>query len=459
MALENTSLMQEVRAIMLEGPAPVHYYWKAEILANEEIIEPYKVLSIDIIRDYAGSYADAIFVEVAIGSGTFAHMVQPFKDNLQITLTRTPLTESTQDTDLSVDIEAQTMRATLNQDTSPVMEGNTIHSQSKEMGDLSDIEFVKFQLVDLALEQVRMQSVGGVFRDTTAADVLKYMMTDVSKKIEVDEEHEIEGVDMYEASNKEPQKHIILNHGMRFTDVPGYLQEKCNGIYNAGLGYYLQKKHWFVYPLFDMTRYEKSLKGLTLINVPKNRMAGADRTFRRTDNQIIALVTGAVRHNDDSEKLQLNDGNGTRFTDARKVMESFGETKDNRTVVLRATNNNEYIGAERKNKFNNVQQSRSKITSNNFSELSRMARLSIAHLQCTWENSDPGAITPGMPVKYMYTVGNEVIEVHGTVIGVHHYITPNNPGITGKRHITTSVILLAVDRDIELPDEDEEATA
>lgn len=459
MALENTSLMKEVRAIMTEGPTPVHYYWQAEILANEKIVKPYRVLSIDIIRDYAGSYGDAVFVEMAIGAGTFAHLVQPFKDNLQITLTRVPIGEVSQDTDLTKDIESQIMRATLVSDFSPVIEGNTIYSQTKEMGDLVDIEFVKFQLVDLALEQIRMQTVGGVFRDTTAADVLRYLMTDVSKKIEVDDTHAIDGVDMYEESNTEKQKHIVINHGMRFTSVPGYLQEKCNGIYNAALGYYLQHKHWYVYPLFDLKRYEKSLKGLTLINVPKNRLVGIERTFRRTDNQVIALVTGTVRHDDDTESRQLNEGNGVRFTDARKIMEGFSETKENRTTVLRAKNNNEYLAVERKGKLNNVQNAPSKITSNNFAELSRMSRLSVAHAQCTWENSDPGAIYPGMPVKYLYTVKDEVIEIFGVVIGAHHYVGTQSPGMAAKRHITTSNLVLAISRDIEWPEDEETTTA
>ena len=40
MGLIHTALEAEVSEITNKGPSPVHYYWRAELLANEEVVEP-----------------------------------------------------------------------------------------------------------------------------------------------------------------------------------------------------------------------------------------------------------------------------------------------------------------------------------------------------------------------------------------------------------------------------------
>ena len=449
MEIERTALMREIEAITSQPVDNLTYYhWRCEILANEKVVVPLKLISIDFIRDYAGAFGDEIYLELFIGAGTYSHLVYPFKEDLRVTLIRDPIGRVDTDADVDKQSESFTFRAAVNKEASSVIEGETRYGSNAFTGDLTDILYVKFQAVDPLLEQLRMQTTGGVMRDTTTADALKYILTDVSAKIDLDEENKIHGVDMYEPSNKEPQKHIVIPHGTKLVDVPDYLQQKCSGIYNAGLGFYLQHRNWFVYPLFDFQRFDKSLKTLTLINVPKNRMPGIEATYRKTTNQVIALCTGSVRHRDDSERQQLNEGNGIRFLDARKVMDGFAAVEGNRMQVQRGENNSEFVGAQRKTGLNNVQTTPTAITSNPFQELSRLARRSGAMLQCEWQNSSYEDIYPGMPVKYMYAVNGEVQEVMGVVLGAHHYVE-TTPGPTARRYLCTTVLTLCVDRKID----------
>lgn len=460
MAIEDTSLMQEVLTILQQEQKSFRWHWRAEIIANDEIVNPIKLLSLDNVGDYANAYADELFVELVIGAGTYAHKVYPYKNDLKIKLYREPLVSSTEEQDDTREIETQTLRAILIDDQSSVIEGNAVNMQSQLAGDLTDVRQVKFQLVDLALEQVRMQSVGGVFRDTTASEVLRYVLTTVSAQVDVEDEEKITGVDLYQPSNTTPQKQIVITHGTPFADIPDFLHQSCGGIYNAGLGYYLKNKTWYVYPLYDTKRYESSLKSLTLINVPKNRFPGVELTYRLSPNaddpnQIIALVTGEVKHADDTEKLQLNQGNGVRFADARMMLPAFSETKNNRTMVLRATNNNEYLASERQNGLNNVRLSGDRITSNVFVELSKMARRAGSHLQCVWENSDPSFLFPGMPVRYLYLVNDVVMEAYGILIGVHTLTNTSEPGLTARRYSTQTALTLFLDRGIDWTEAEE----
>lgn len=456
MAIEDTSLMNEVDAILKSGKKIVHHSWRAEFRINGEAIEPLKVASIDIKRAYVTSFGDEIFLEVIFGAGSFAHVIYPNRKKLDVVLYREPIGEVSTETDLSQDIDSQVFTATLVEDRAMALEANELADISQQAGDLTDLKYVSFQLVDKALEQVRMASVGGIYRDTLVSDILKFTLTDVSSKIQVDESQRIVGVDMVEPNNTEPQKHVVVPHGMPFTDFPEFLVDKCAGIYNSGFGVYLQHQTWYVFPTHDLKRFEKAQKTLTLINVPKRRLPSIERTFRTTANQVVALVTGSVKHKDIGENLQLNDGNGVRFTDARKIMDGFATTENNRTTILRADNNNEYVAIERANGLNNVRVSESRITSNSFKEMSRLAQRKGSYVLATWENADPGLIFPGMPVKFMYAVKDEIFENFGVVQEAQAHTGTQQAGFSNRRHITNVTMLLFLDGNVEWGQEEGE---
>lgn len=449
MALEDTPLTQEIDAITQQGPTPVHYQWRGEVLANGQKIDALKILSIDINRDFARSYADDIVVECVFGAGTFNIDIFPYKNDLTVTLYREPLGEVGTDSDLSKDIDAQPLRAKLIKSSSAAIEGNLAQSQDREAMNLTDLVYVSFQLIDLALEQIRMQSVGTVFRNVTSSEALRYFLTYVSSLIQVDDVHRIKGVDMVDSPNSTPQDHIPIRQGTRFIEVPELLDRSASGIYPSGFGYYLQQNYWFIYPLYDLTRFDNAKQTITLINVPKNRYPQIERTYRQTGNQLIALVTGGVRHRDESEAMQLNQGNGVRFAMAGQMIGDNAQVADNKAIVKRALNNSELISQPRPDGLNNVMTSSNPITSNVFRELSKLAKRNGSYLQVKWENSDFGLIRPGMGAKYMYTVKDQVVEVKGVVVAAHTYVATDVPGLTSARHITNTVLTLFVDRNID----------
>lgn len=449
MALENTPFVNEIQQIQQAGPTNVFYHWRAEILANNQLVVPLKLLSIDIIRNYVESFSDEVIVELVFGLGTFNHDVFPYKNNLLITLYREPIGENTTSTDLTQDISSMQLRGVVVNARSMVMEGNHPQIQDKDAADLTNIVQVKFQLLDLSIEQLLMMTTGMVMRDTTGADAIRYVLTTESQKLKIDDAHTIKGVDMYQPDNTNPQNHIVIPHGSRVLDVPDMIMKRSGAIYNSGFGFYLQSNLWYVYPLYDITRFDKSLKTLTLLNIPKNRMPNVERTFRTTANQVIALVTGDVLHKDESEKRQLNQGNGVRFTDASKIMDGFATVSDNKATVLRSKNNNEFITEQRDTGLNNVQLANNRITSNNFLEMGKLASRAGSTLMCRWENSDPGLIFPGMPVKYSYIVDDQVVDAEGTVIFAHHYTGTDQPGFTTQRHVTNTVLTLFLNRKVD----------
>lgn len=444
MAFEDTSLMREVEAVLANPQTLASHHWRAElkVRGQRDPIQVLKLLSIDNLRDYTNGFTDELGVVVVIGGGTFAYDVYPKRNDLEMTLFRDPIGEVQDLVDLSRDIESQSFKAVLVDDKSDAMTAQMRHLQSKFTGDITELKFVAFQLIDRTVEQIRMKTMGQAFQNTTAAEALRYLLTLHSKDIDIDESGQVVGVDMYPPHNTEPQKNIVIPHGLAFCDLKSFITQKVAGIYNSGCGFYFQKNTWFVYPLYDLTRFEKDTKTVTFINVPKNKYPGIERTFRKTGNQLIALVTGNVQHYDPTNQRQLVEGNGIRFTDARNVISGFSATTNNRTMLLRANNNNEYLSENRPDGLNNIQLSPNRITSNTFNELSRMASRNGCYVEIVWENSDPGAITPGKPVRFMYCVKDEVFETIGVIQQIHNHTSNSQPGFANARHITNSAILL-----------------
>ena len=448
--IEASSVNQEIQQIMNNGANPVHFDWSATIIANKKTIPIQKILGIHIVRNFDTNFADQVVVEVMIPLGTFSNQVYPYKDDLMMTLYKHSTGELGTSTMSSPDIENHKLRATLMDASDHILEGNSRLIQNEVGADLSSMKRVKFQLVEPALEQIRMQSVGSIMRKTTPGDAVKFFMTAISNNIQVDGKVAIKGVEMVPPDNTTVRDHILLPHGLKFSDVPGWIHEHMGGVYNGGFGFYLQNGHWYVYPLYNVDRWNKTPKNLTLINIPQNSMPGMDRTYRKTNNQLIVLLTGENKHLDDTEGLQLNKGNGLRFTAASAVLgefgtSSFGVAKDNKYKITRSKNNTEFIAAPRKTKLNNIQMSDRRITDNNFYELGKMARRLGSHIQVAWENSDPGSLYPGMPTRYIYSANGNLNVIYGTLLRAHSYIGMTNPGLLNGSYICNTALTVFLD--------------
>lgn len=462
MELEQTPFYEEVKKIVSLGPRPVHHHWTMSIIANGEVLHPIKLLSIATKRAFHNDYGDDIVVKVAMNAGTYHQKLFPNRRDLKAILYREPIEEVSPSTDLSRDIEAQEMRLTLMENNSAVMESNRKYVENINDTNTMDVMTVEFGLVDLTLEKIRQMTFDGIYRNVTTWELIRHILTITSREVSDDLEIRVRGVDVYEPDNNEVKKNIIIPSGTRLTDVPYYLHDDVAGVYNTGFGYFLHNpppkvkavgdqiiveqrpmgKYWYMYPLYNQRRYDASPKGLTLIRIPMERFQNAERTFRRTLTQLICLVTDTTNSVDDTETIQLNYGNGTRFADANIMFDSFGKTANNKTVITRKDNLNEWLAEDRPTKLNNVQFSNRKITSNTFAEASKMSRRLGMFLTCNWDNSDPGSVWPGMPVKYMFMANSQVFEAKGVVQAVEHYTSLASQGITSKRHITTTSFLL-----------------
>lgn len=448
MDILDSALSREIKRISENTKTDTSYYWSAEIHAGGKTIPAIKLLSMDIVRDYESNFTDEVVVSLVLGAGQYAKKVYPNLSKLEITLYRKPLGETSGSPDNSRAVNSERFVATLLDPIAINVAGNSMNEIDEKALDLTNLLTLNFQLVNKAVDQMRMKTIGGVYRMTTVGDVVKSVLTMHSEQIEVDAIDKPKGVEMIPSSNENVQDHVIIPHGTRLVDAPNYIHKNCSGIYTTGLAYYYQANIWYVFPPYDNNAFNKSQKTMTIIRLPENRMPGIERTYRKDGNNLVILATGRASTKNNSEAMLLTAGNGVRFADANKFMDEVVTKYENKAVMSRGDVNNEFITTKRDSGNNLVLTSNTRITSNPWLEYSKLAPRNGSLLAVTWENSNPALITPGMPIKLLYLEDDKIKETFGLVIKAHHYTQTRGSGITASRHRTTSSLTIFAKREL-----------
>jgi hypothetical protein len=443
---DKSTLVIEVSEIINAKVSNTAGYYEAVLIVGDKIYSTYKVISMDIVRDYATAFADKVIIQVSMPGGTFFHDILPFKQDLKLMLTKSTYT-TMKGLETETPISNQIFRATLLQTESPTTAGSENAAKvSRETLNLMDIRTVSFQLQDIVMEQLRMISYGTIYRECNVTDVLKGIFSSTDKMVKVDVENTIKGVTMIEADNHEVQDHIIIPHETKLIDIPDLLQNERCGVYSAGLGFYLQNKMWYIWPLYNLKRSNTSERTLTVILIPSNKMPGVENTYRVTSKQLIIVVTGGAKHSDDSESKLLNEGNGIRVPDSRKLLEGFGSVKGNKVVADRGANGSQFIGVPRSSNLNHVPTG--KMTHNIYNETSKLASRAGSQMMANWQNSDPDLLIPTMAVTVIYERDGLPVLLDACLIGAHSYVSAPESSIKSKQHITTTMLSLFVDKDL-----------
>ena len=446
--LETSTIMNEVTKITQQGANLVHYDYSVKLrMPDGSEVDPLKLTSLDIVRDFGSNVSDVVVMEVVFGMGTLTKKVYPWKTKIQAIVQRQYIGEVEDAVNPDGAVETITYTAVLMDPRGHAKESSSPLLDTTELGDLGDVTKVQFQLVDAASEWLRSVATGGVFKQCTPMDVLRTILTKEAKEMPTERGVAIDVIDCVPPDNTERRAHIVVPHGTPLMALPNYLQDKCGGIYNSEIGFYLHKGSWYVWPLFNTKRFEDSPKGLTVINIPENRMPGIERTYRETANQLIILTTGGTRSIDTSSSRQVDEGNGLRFTDAKSIFESFGKTVDNITTLSRGKNITEVLFEEAGSGLNHVVQAAKQVSGNLMSALSKISSRKGQVVQAVWEHSKGSLIYPGMPVQYLYENDNTTKILFGVVTQVQDFIHLKGEGMAARRYTSNSSVTLFLETD------------
>lgn len=455
MEIEEYPVFKEVKKIIDSGPKPISFSYKARIRVRQDEFEVIKVIDIDNRKDYANNFADEILLKALVPLGLWAKVVFPYRDELDILVIKKPLKENNDEEDKKEEIVVATYTAIpiIDKDT-PIIQGKDLDRATMMDLDKIDMFPLTFQLYDKGIEKLRGITVGGIFRRCKNYVALKVMLMNESKKIKVDNKSAIAGVDVIDGDNKDEREHYVIPQGIKLIDLAQYMQRRLGGIYNCDINQYYHDKFWFVYPLFNTTRYPKAEKKAIIFKVPSTRYQGIERTYRTEGNITYILATSDSDFSDERKSKFLNSGSGVRFTDARRHMRDIVEKKDNKAIIKREKVNHEYLFDKKDSKDKNTDRqdpdmvflSEQKIHSNPYAESSVLASKWGSTYQFKWENSDDSMLFPGMMIKIHYQDKDQLKELNGVLLFVHTSIQMKGSGIISHRFQSTTDLIVFANR-------------
>jgi hypothetical protein len=442
MEFSQSTLMAEYDLIRRDGQES-YYSFDCTFVTEKEEIPAMMVVSTDTIRDYRNAATDEVLIKVVLPWGQYLNRVLPFKENLKMTVTRSRVGNQGERTADAIVVQTFNVYLPTEGETSTM--ADSPETATEYSADLSGMKTVTVQLQEEAFSLTRSELVGGVFRDSTPFDILIALLDQSIKGMELEVEQSILGINSIPPNNLNKRGTTIIPHGTPLVSVADKLQAEFGGIYTAGIGCYLQKGFWHVWPPYNFNRYDEAEYTALFILAPSQQYRGVERTWRIVDKHLTVFVTGGVQRMDPSEILLLNEGNGTRFANTDAMMEGFFEVSGNKAVAKRTNNANEYEAVSRK--ANNMSRVSGDIgTSNAFNEASKIAVRNGAFLTMNWENSNPDAINPGLQCEVGFLVDGNPEFVKAVVVHAHAYSAVSGTGLHQKIHQITTEVVVMVDR-------------
>lgn len=448
--IEQTPLWLEIKTVINSGKKPVKYNYKGMLHTEKEDIPILKIASIDIQRDYVNNIGDRMLVEFKMGLGDYVSRLYPFRANLEFSVKKILLNESAGTRDSESDIYIEKYKAVFLPD-----ENRHVSATELEMYDTNtlnnvDIITVKLDLLNRSLEPLRIKMVSGIFRNVTQKQLIHSLMMGESNKIKIEGKPAIDGISLVEPDNTKINPHVVINSGLKLTSLPSYLQDAVHGVYTAGIGTYLQtynkKKLWFIYPLFNTTRFDENVDKVIFYSLPAERLSGIDRTYNKDGSVTKILVTSTRKYKDNADNDHINYGVGFKMSNAGSFMKKPVELTENGPVGSRTKLNYEVASQSRKDGLNYTPVSDNPISSNPFTEYSKVLARNVARIDLVWENSDPDVIYPGMPCKYIFLIKDKPVELKGIIAGIHSYISLQGNSVMDNIHRNISMVSIITEK-------------
>lgn len=437
MSFDATLLNKSAEQIIQNGEGYHNVRTDISILANKKWIKPIRYDSYSLTRDYStGPLGDVRQIEVLMMLGDYTFNLLPYRDNLYVDVSETPLMEGSSARNWDRTAVTKRYKAVIdladgdNTVLSNKQSQMTSHEQMNQVG----MKSVVLTLVDEQCYKLMMVTLGTTLRKMTTLDMFVYLHRYYFNELFDGSNKRIDSMNIWRTdANPDIQHQIAFPDGLPLRDVGRYLQNDEAGIFPTGFGRYIQNGQFYAYPLFDVTRYKKNSRVLNIINMPNDRFKGSEKTFLETPRSVTIVATGDNLSEDSSTSAKIQKGNGLRFGDARTLL-NMGEVKDNRMLIDRATNLFEVATETLADGINNIRWAAERFTGNPYAQYTKMAQKQGQKLVVEWTRANVDLLEPGMPVKYQTIDGDTVRTYYGTLLGVTDNRIPTDNGVNATRY-------------------------
>lgn len=437
--MASNQLIYENLVKAMNQAKPVHFEWSAEWLING------KTHAIPMFHakhdnwDLISAAAPDCYAELRVKPTDYANLLVPNKDRLRIKITKRR-TDSHGVADTVNPGISQIFVAFLETAKDMKVTSNLRHSDSGgEEDDLVGYIPIYVNIIEEEYYFYRLIEGAGVIRGdqrpsggVTVEEALKYMLTrsDVYG-------HTVNAtVASPDNTRVYPQMLIPQKPSIRLIDFPEWLQTK-KGIYTLGAGAFFHKSMFYVFPLFDYTRFKKSKRTLTVVFLPKDEYPSIDNSYILEGEHVFIFGTGNVEHLDNTERSLNNTGNAYRYVKASQLPMDFYDIVDGKPSIPKGKNAVYTVVKERENGINTYANSDSAITDNPFNEISKISQCLSAALSFRWEAANLDLIYPGIPAKILYKDKGRLVSIMATLTMLKAITTKGTESMSDRRYLTT----------------------
>jgi len=397
-------------------------------LPDGQILKPPTCIDVDINRDYVGRQSDFTLVSFLLPLGDMVKFVYPQRDNLKITITYYTLGDVSE---ITYDFVLRDI-------------GPHIKLGSYANRTLTDLnkEFTEVhgECIPESLNALKNTVIYGTYKNCTMFDVLSSAFSKVNADINALIQNNLIEIDIIEPNNTRTYEQILIPDTIDIFKLPYYLQ-KNYGIYNGGVGVYLQryknKDTLFIYPTHrkdSAIKLEETLQVTVANNVTS---MGSNGTYAYKGNILKILVDKITSIDHDGETPMKNNGTGIAVTEPRSIVnrpvEITNDDVKTDSIYTKRKQNHKVL----KNEQTYVK--KQGMTSNGYMERSKILEEDGHRRLYTWSFSNARLLRPFMGVSHIEE--SEVMQfTNGILQGVH--ITFDN-----NSKMEASVLHLFLDTD------------
>lgn len=367
------------------------------------------VKELQIYRDYVENIADEIKIQVVIPLGTFIYDVYDYLENIEITIK----TKKQYFYSLGAFSKGKPILTTDRYKAVYLKDMNTAIPTNKDYAkeDLNQRLpiIATFQLIDRSVEAIRIKTVGGNFSESypSTKTLIQNVFSRETNNILVDGRPPLDFIDIKQEDNSRLDA-INIPSFTPLIGVPDYLQNKATGVYNAGLGCYIQKyakdystfqKGFWVYPLYDPDRNNGVFD--YFVYCPNTTAATNTYPAHMYDFNVLRIVAQKLTViEDDKESSVMNEGSGFRVADASKMMNNPFTIHKKGPIFERSRLNTEVVYKERKDGVNYAVNKGTYF--NNLAMTSEVMKRQATFATIELSNFDHDILAPGKVGRLIY---------------------------------------------------------
>ena len=408
------------------------------------------LVDIYIVRDYIENMSDYIEIKLSIPVGTFLYDIYDKLDNIEVTIITTKQLRQTNGSPLSIKERYKGIYLLEKNSAIP----NTIKQTKEDLNNQMPL-IVTFQILDRSVETLRIKTTQGNFdkgingnKDMSISSFFKSLISEQSNKILIENKPVLDGIDIEEPDNSDKLKSVTVPSFTRIVELPELVQEKNIGVYNGGIGCYIQKfgtdpytykKNMFIYSLYNADKYQQS-EFKTIFFAPiSSSHSSADNTYKYKDKILRILPHGITKINDNKETSVMSSGSGFRMSNANSFMKKPVEMTESGPKFKRNELSSEVIFKSRSDGLNFAPNK--SVSSNQFKLTADLLRKNGNYIKVEVSNLDHDFIYPAAKCKILYEdKSGDITDVFGVVhMAIITYSNPNPSPIMTQRSQTVSL--------------------